>query len=117
LRELGAGDLGVFGADVLEIVAPGCASGWVEHRPELQPLLINAKQAMDTCTNTSRRSACYGFLTGGTGEPPDAQRAEYKRARRRCTRRCAALPATSPDGPTPDGDSLWVTLGQRRPRD
>ena len=52
LRELGGGDPLVFSVRTFsKIVAPGLRVGWVDTAPELQPLLINAKQAMDTCTN------------------------------------------------------------------
>ena len=34
-----------------KILAPGLRVGWVDAAPELGQLLINAKQAMDTCTN------------------------------------------------------------------
>ena len=113
LRELGAGDPLAFAVRTFsKIVAPGLRVGWVDTDPELQPLLINAKQAMDTCTNLPARRLLAGFLTGGHLEDHlVTQRAEYKR-------RKEAMHATlrehfgdiarwtDPDG----GFFLWVTL-------
>ena len=66
LRELGGGDPLVFAVRTFsKIVAPGLRVGWVDTVPELQPLLINAKQAMDTCTNLPAQRLVTGFLTGG----------------------------------------------------
>ncbi len=62
LRELGAGDPLVFAVRTFsKIVAPGLRVGWVDTAPELQPLLINAKQAMDTCTNLPAQRLLTGL--------------------------------------------------------
>ncbi|MEU8222819.1 PLP-dependent aminotransferase family protein [Kribbella sp. NPDC048915] len=113
LRELGAGDPLVFAVRTFsKIVAPGLRVGWVDTDPELQPLLINAKQAMDTCTNLPAQRLLTGFLTGGHLEKHlVTQRAEY---RRRKEAMHAALREhfgdighwTDPEG----GFFLWVTL-------
>jgi 2-aminoadipate transaminase len=113
LRELGAGDPLVFSVRTFsKIVAPGLRVGWVDTVPELQPLLINAKQAMDTCTNLPAQRLLTGFLTGGHLEDHlVAQRAEYKRRKEAMH---AALREhfgdiarwTDPEG----GFFLWVTL-------
>jgi 2-aminoadipate transaminase len=81
LRELGAGDPLVFAVRTFsKIVAPGLRVGWVDADPELGPLLINAKQAMDTCTNLPAQRLLTGFLTGGHLENHlVVQRAEYRR--------------------------------------
>ena len=81
LRELGGGDPLVFAVRTFsKIVAPGLRVGWVDTVPELQPLLINAKQAMDTCTNLPAQRLLTGFLTGGhLDDHLTTQRAEYKR--------------------------------------
>ncbi|MBU8809805.1 aminotransferase-like domain-containing protein [Mycolicibacterium goodii] len=113
LRELGGGDPLVFSVRTFsKIVAPGLRVGWVDTVPELQPLLINAKQAMDTCTNLPAQRLLAGFLTGGhLAEHLVTQRAEYRR------RKEAMLEAlrehfggiarwTDPEG----GFFLWVTL-------
>jgi 2-aminoadipate transaminase len=113
LRELGAGDPLVFAVRTFsKIVAPGLRVGWVDTDPELQPLLINAKQAMDTCTNLPAQRLLTGFLTGGHLENHLAtQRTEY---RRRKVAMHEALTQyfgdiarwTDPEG----GFFLWVTL-------
>ncbi len=113
LRELGGGDPLVFSVRTFsKIVAPGLRVGWVDTVPELQPLLINAKQAMDTCTNLPAQRLLTGFLTGGHLENHLAtQRAEYKRRKEAMH---AALRKhfgniaqwTDPEG----GFFLWVTL-------
>ncbi|GAB3819444.1 PLP-dependent aminotransferase family protein [Kribbella italica] len=113
LRELGGGDPLVFSVRTFsKIVAPGLRVGWVDTAPELQPLLISAKQAMDTCTNLPAQRLVTGFLTGGhLTDHLVTQRAEY---RRRKEAMHAALTEhfggiahwTDPDG----GFFLWVTL-------
>ncbi|GAA1551777.1 PLP-dependent aminotransferase family protein [Kribbella hippodromi] len=113
LRELGAGDPLVFAVRTFsKIVAPGLRVGWVDADPELQRLLINAKQAMDTCTNLPAQRLLTGFLAGGhLEEHLVTQRAEYKRRKEAMH---AALTEhfgdiahwTDPEG----GFFLWVTL-------
>jgi 2-aminoadipate transaminase len=113
LRELGQGDPLVFSVRTFsKIVAPGLRVGWVDTVPELQPLLINAKQAMDTCTNLPAQRLLAGFLTGGhLVEHLVTQRAEYKRRKQAMD---AALRKhfgdlarwTEPEG----GFFCWMTL-------
>jgi 2-aminoadipate transaminase len=113
LRELGGGDPLVFSVRTFsKIVAPGLRVGWVDTAPELQQLLINAKQAMDTCTNLPAQRLLTGFLTGGhLDDHLVTQRAEYKRRKEAMH---AALREhfgdiahwTDPDG----GFFCWVTL-------
>ncbi|WP_427894755.1 PLP-dependent aminotransferase family protein [Kribbella sp. GL6] len=113
LRELGAGDPLVFSVRTFsKIVAPGLRVGWVDADPALQQLLINAKQAMDTCTNLPAQRLLAGFLSGGhLEEHLVRQRAEY-RTRKEAMH--AALTEhfgdiarwTDPEG----GFFLWVTL-------
>jgi 2-aminoadipate transaminase len=113
LRELGGGEPLVFSVRTFsKIVAPGLRVGWVDTVPELQPLLINAKQAMDTCTNLPAQRLLTGFLVGGHLEDHlVTQRAEYKRRKEAMH---AALREhfgdiarwTDPEG----GFFLWVTL-------
>jgi 2-aminoadipate transaminase len=113
LRELGGGDPLVFAVRTFsKIVAPGLRVGWVDTAPELRQLIINAKQAMDTCTNLPAQRLLTGFLTGGHLENHlVVQRAEY---RRRKEAMHEALQHhfgdiarwTDPEG----GFFLWVTL-------
>lgn len=66
LHELAAGDPLVFSVRTFsKIIAPGLRVGWVDTDPSLQQLLINAKQAMDTCTNLPAQRLVTGFLEGG----------------------------------------------------
>jgi 2-aminoadipate transaminase len=113
LRELGAGDPLVFAVRTFsKIVAPGLRVGWVDTAPELQDLLINAKQAMDTCTNLPAQRLLTGFLTGGhLANHLVTQRAEYRRrkeAMHDALREHFGGIArwTDPEG----GFFLWVTL-------
>lgn len=65
LHELAAGDPLVFSVRTFsKIIAPGLRVGWVDTDPSLQQLLINAKQAMDTCTNLPAQRLVEGFLRG-----------------------------------------------------
>ena len=115
LHELADGDPLVFSVRTFsKMVAPGLRVGWVDADPSLQPLLINAKQAMDTCTNLPAQRLVAGFLSsGGFAEHLDTQRAEYRR------RKHAMQDAltehfgdtarwTDPDG----GFFLWVTFDE-----
>ncbi|AUI50143.1 PLP-dependent aminotransferase family protein [Arthrobacter crystallopoietes] len=95
-----------------KILAPGLRVGWVETDPELQRLVINAKQAMDTCTNVPAQHLVAEFiLRGGLDEHLNWLRREYH------SRKEAMLASidrhlgdrvrtTNPDG----GFFLWVTL-------
>ncbi len=115
LRELGEGDPLVFSVRTFsKTIAPGLRVGWVDAAPELQPLLVNAKQAMDTCTNLPAQRLVAGFLAGGhLAGHLVTQRAEYRR--RKDAMRAALAEQlgglsgarwTDPQG----GFFLWVTL-------
>ncbi|MFF0457761.1 PLP-dependent aminotransferase family protein [Nocardia africana] len=47
-----------------KILAPGLRIGWVDTDPDLRQLLINAKQAMDTCTSVPTQQTVTDFLVG-----------------------------------------------------
>lgn len=113
LHELADGDPRVFSVRTFsKILAPGLRVGWVDTDPSLQPLLINAKQAMDTCTNLPGQRLAAGFLAGGhLSEHLNTQREQYR------TRKVAMQQAltehfadiarwTDPEG----GFFLWVTF-------
>jgi len=113
LHELAAGDPLVFSVRTFsKIVAPGLRVGWVDTAPELQPLLINAKQAMDTCTNHPLQRLLARFLGDGhLGAHLETQRAEYGRRKRAMQEALAAHFSgrarwTDPQG----GFFLWVTF-------
>lgn len=48
-----------------KLIAPGLRVGWIDVDPELQRLAVNAKQAMDTCTNAPNQLAIAKFLRAG----------------------------------------------------
>ena len=113
LHELAEGDPLVFSVRTFsKIVAPGLRVGWVDTTPELQPLLINAKQAMDTCTNLPMQRLLARFLDGGHLDAHLAtQRAEYGRRKRAMQQALATHFSgrarwTDPEG----GFFLWVTF-------
>ena len=113
LRELGGGDPLVFSVRTFsKILAPGLRVGWVDTAPELHQLLINAKQAMDTCTNLPAQRLVAGFLAGGHLEQHlVTQREEYRRRKiamqRSLDEHLGDIATwTDPEG----GFFLWVTL-------
>ncbi|MPV39062.1 aminotransferase-like domain-containing protein [Georgenia subflava] len=113
LRELSDGDPLVFSVRTFsKLLAPGLRVGWVDAAPELGQLLINAKQAMDTCTNLPAQRLVAAFLDGGHLADHLARlRPEY-RARKEAMQDALAehlgdvATWTDPDG----GFFLWVTL-------
>lgn len=116
LHELAAGDPLVFSVRTFsKIVAPGLRVGWVDTDPSLQPLLINAKQAMDTCTNLPAQRLLAAFLRQGRlDEHLATQRARYaerKGAMQEALARHFAGEAhwTDPAG----GFFLWLTFADR----
>lgn len=113
LHELGGGDSTVFSVRTFsKTLAPGLRVGWVDASPELSPLLINAKQAMDTCANLPAQRLIAGFLGGGhLPEHLAGLRVEYLRRKlamqEALTEHFADLGTwTDPAG----GFFLWVTL-------
>lgn len=95
-----------------KILAPGLRVGWIEANPALHPVLINAKQAMDTCTNVPAQHIVAGFLAqGGMGEHLAGLRREYRRRKEAMldsVRRHLGdrVRTTDPEG----GFFLWLTL-------
>lgn len=113
LHELADGDPLVFSVRTFsKIIAPGLRVGWVDADPSLQPLLINAKQAMDTCTNLPMQRLVAAFLRAGHLEEHVAiQRVEYRRRKeamqQALTEHFSDIARwTDPEG----GFFLWVTL-------
>lgn len=113
LHELAAGDpLVVSVRTFSKIIAPGLRVGWISADPALRQLLVNAKQAMDTCTNVPAQRLVAAFLEQGHLEEHLAtQRVEYRRRKRAMQARLGEHFAdiatwTDPEG----GFFLWVTL-------
>ncbi|SDT33894.1 aminotransferase-like domain-containing protein [Microlunatus soli] len=113
LRALAEGDPLVFSVRTFsKIIAPGLRVGWVDADPALQPLLINAKQAMDTCANLPNQRLIAGFLSEGrlAGHLTE-QRARY--AERKTAMQSALTEHFADLGTWTDpsgGFFLWVTL-------
>ena len=114
LHELADGDPLAFSVRTFsKTVAPGLRVGWVDTDPSLQPLLINAKQAMDTCTNLPAQRLVTGFLAGGhLDDHLRTQRAEYRRRKEAMQDVLAEVFGdrarwTDPEG----GFFLWLTFG------
>jgi 2-aminoadipate transaminase len=113
LHELADGDPLVFSVRTFsKIIAPGLRVGWVDADPALHPLLINAKQAMDTCTNLPMQRLVTEFLDGGhLADHLSVNRAEYRRRKQAMQDALAEHLGdiarwTDPEG----GFFLWVTL-------
>lgn len=95
-----------------KILAPGLRVGWVTADARLRQLLINSKQAMDTCTNVPNQHVVAEFLRrGGLDEHLAGLRVQY-RTRKEAMREAIAehlgdrVRTTDPEG----GFFLWVTL-------
>jgi 2-aminoadipate transaminase len=112
-RELSGEDPLVFSVRTFsKILAPGLRVGWVDADPSLRQLVINAKQAMDTCTNVPAQHVVAEFIRrGGLDAHLAGLRREYR------SRKAAMMDSigrhlagrvrtTDPEG----GFFLWVTL-------
>jgi 2-aminoadipate transaminase len=95
-----------------KILAPGLRVGWVDADASLQPLLINAKQAMDTCTSVPAQHTVTEFLAGGHLEPHLDRVLGLYHQRKEAMRAALArhfgdaVRATDPEG----GFFLWATF-------
>lgn len=95
-----------------KILAPGLRVGWVDADPRLHPLLINAKQAMDTCTNVPHQHLVSAFIRAGALERHlQRLRGEYRVRKAAMTEALAAAlgddaVVTDPEG----GFFCWVQL-------
>jgi 2-aminoadipate transaminase len=95
-----------------KILAPGLRVGWVDTDPAVRRLVINAKQAMDTCTNVPNQHIVSEFIRrGGLTDHLAGLRGEYRRrkhAMQDSLRRHLGdrITMTDPEG----GFFLWVTL-------
>ena len=115
LRELGGGDASVFSVRTFsKVLAPGLRVGWVDATPEVSRLLINAKQAMDTCTNLPAQRLVARFLADGhLQEHVTGLRVEYHRRKLAMQESLSThfgevATWTNPEG----GFFLWVTMAE-----
>ena len=113
LSEIDPGNPRIFTVRTFsKILAPGLRVGWVDADPSLQPLLINAKQAMDTCTSVPTQRTVTDFLAGGHLQPHLDRVLSLYRVRKNAMRTALerhfgdAVRATDPDG----GFFLWVSF-------
>ena len=116
LNELDPGNPLIFSVRTFsKILAPGMRVGWVDADASLQPLLINAKQAMDTCTSVPAQRTVTEFLAGGHLRPHLDRVLGLYRERKDAMRAALvrhfgdAVRATDPDG----GFFLWATFADR----
>lgn len=95
-----------------KILAPGLRVGWVDTDPAIRQLVINAKQAMDTCTNVPAQQMVAEFIRrGGLSDHLETIRRQYlerKIAMVESLKRNLGdrVHVTDPEG----GFFLWVTL-------
>ncbi|MFB7572384.1 PLP-dependent aminotransferase family protein [Streptomyces sp. NPDC056165] len=95
-----------------KILAPGLRVGWVDATAELQQLLINAKQAMDTCTNVPAQHLVANFLKDGHLDTHLGRVKELYRERKNAMRESLrthfgdGIHSTDPEG----GFFLWLTF-------
>ena len=95
-----------------KMIAPGLRVGWVDAAPEARQLLINAKQAMDTCTNLPAQRMIAEFIDRGHLATHIASLAGVYRPRKVAMQRSLKkyfgdlVSTTDPEG----GFFLWATL-------
>lgn len=116
-QELSPRDPRIFSVRTFsKILAPGLRLGWIEADSSLQPLLINAKQAMDTCTSVPTQVAIARFLADERLETHLGRVTDLYHERKRALR--AAIQRTFGHGVTvtdPDGGFfLWATFTRDR---
>ena len=95
-----------------KILAPGWRVGWVDADPSLRQLLINGKQAMDTCTNVPNQHIVAEYIArGGLEDHLASIRVLYRERKEAMISSIAThlgdrVITTDPQG----GFFLWLTL-------
>lgn len=99
-----------------KLIAPGLRVGWIDVDPELQKLAVNAKQAMDTCTNAPNQLVVAEFLKQGHLTPHLDRLLPLYKERKAAMKHALnetfgeSISMTDPEG----GFFLWATfLGER----
>ncbi|WP_037141661.1 aminotransferase-like domain-containing protein [Rhodococcoides fascians] len=110
---LSPGDPLVFSVRTFsKMIAPGLRVGWVDAAPQARQLLINAKQAMDTCTNLPNQRMIAEFIRRGQLTEHLRSLAAVYRPRKIAMQRSLEkyfgdrIETTDPEG----GFFLWATL-------
>ncbi|MBJ7290867.1 PLP-dependent aminotransferase family protein [Williamsia sp.] len=95
-----------------KILAPGWRVGWVDADPSIRQLLINGKQAMDTCTNVPNQHIVAEYIArGGLDDHLASIRVLYRERKDAMLDSIARhlgdrVTTTNPEG----GFFLWLTL-------
>lgn len=95
-----------------KLIAPGLRTGWIDVDPAVRDLAVNAKQAMDTCSNVPVQHALAHYLGTGHLDAHLARLTPIYRERKEVMRAALArrlgdrATATDPEG----GLFLWVAL-------
>ncbi|GAA1482677.1 PLP-dependent aminotransferase family protein [Gordonia sinesedis] len=112
-QTLSPGDPLIFSVRTFsKILAPGWRVGWVDADPSLRQLLINGKQAMDTCTNVPNQHIVAEYIARGGLEDHLAGLRTLYRDRKEAmltsirTHLGHRVDTTDPEG----GFFLWLTL-------
>ena len=98
-----------------KVLAPGLRVGWLDLDPALRQLAINAKQAMDTCTNLPMQHVIAGYLREGSLDDHLAGLRSVYRERKIAMRHELSarfgdeVQTTDPEG----GFFIWLTLKGR----
>ncbi|MGO2519937.1 MAG: PLP-dependent aminotransferase family protein [Microbacterium sp.] len=98
-----------------KVLAPGLRVGWLDLDPALRQLAINAKQAMDTCTNMPMQHVIAGYLREGSLDDHLAGLRTVYRERKIAMRHELSarfgddVQTTDPEG----GFFIWLTLKGR----
>lgn len=93
-------------------IAPGLRTGWIDVDPSIRRIAVNAKQAMDTCTNMPAQLAVADYLERGKfGEHVDHLLPIYRERKVAMQRALSTylgdhVQSTDPEG----GFFLWLTL-------
>lgn len=112
-HQIKPGDARIFSIRTFsKVLAPGLRVGWIDADPTLKPLIIAAKQAMDTCTPVPTQFLVADFIAEGHLQSHlDRVVPMYRERRDRMREQLASAfgddaTATNPAG----GFFLWLTL-------
>lgn len=93
-------------------IAPGLRTGWIDVDPSIRRVAVNAKQAMDTCSNMPTQLAVADYLARGKFQEHVDHLLPIYRERKAAMQRALrthlgdSVQSTDPEG----GFFLWLTL-------